>query len=654
MPQDNKSVIIDISNIDPKDIQDSESVIQDEALGELIEILKEDSKKIIKKDDPIYKNRVHNTIFINGKRGSGKTQLLLSIKYKMKKEFENSHRFKIYDPIDPTLLYENESFLTIIMAKILNNLEKSSHHLYQKSIYEDNLFRMLSDLSDAIDGIINEGYKDKSSLENISQDQTSLRLEEYLHEFFGYVAHILDKDRLVLLIDDVDMAFDKGFEVLEVVRKYLSSPFIIPIITGELKLYETIVENNFIQKIDGSLKSDYIDRNRQISKDYLLKVLPGHRRIDIKTLDNISQTNMILFMDRQRDKIYYVNRNSDTKRKIKRYIDESLKKEGKESKSKEYIDFLDTIENGFLTNELAQELMTNLLSNPLRNIVQFLHKEYSNIQHDPKISMNFIEKFETTYNLRLNISNWRLFYLGGLEYFSSKNYKYAIESFEESLKLVKRGEIYFALGNTRVAMKERDEAKSNYKKAIELGYKVAESHYNIGEIHYLEKEYTKAKDRYIESIKYNCTNCTVYNRLGACYLIIGVDGKRALENFDRAIECDPDDHKAYINKIETAFIINRPIADPNFIKDFEDRFLDNKKVSKAYEMFQLLKDIINRDLEEIQPTIEKQFEEWKDKYRDTSYKEWNFEALDKYAKNIRNTKKREMFEKYLNIFKEAM
>jgi len=659
MLKDDQIIEINISNIDPKSVLDSKSIIQEEALEDLIEILEEDLDKDINKKDPIFKNRVHNTIFVNGKRGSGKTQLLLSIKERVKKESKRGDKLKklkklyFYDPIDPTLLHDNESFLTIIIAKILNDIEKKSIHSHQDRRDPERFYRLLNNLSDAIDGIINGRYQDKSSLENISQDQTSLRLEEYLHEFFAYVTKVLDKERLVLLIDDVDMAFDKGFEVLEVVRKYLSSPLIIPIITGDIELYETIVENNFIQKIDKSLKKDYAPRNNQISKDYLLKVLPGHRRIYIKTLDDISQSKWILLRDDVSSKVYFIDRVSDSVREREVYVEELSRKSAQEGQTVQFIHFLDTIERNSLTEKVVNEIIVNLLSNSLRNIVQFLHKEYCNMKDYYKLSIDSIDNIEKKYNLKLNISDWKLFYLGGLEYFTNENYEEAIKSFRRGLKISKRGEFYFILGNTYLAMGELEKARYAYESSLKLEYKIAETHYKIGEIYYTQKEYRNAKDSYSRAIENGWKHCTVYNRLGACYLILDLNGTQALENFDKAIECNMSDHKAYINKIETSFIINRPISD-EFIEKFKERFKSNRKVFKAYDMFQTLTYIINEDLEKVKSTIEKKFEEWRDTYRDISYKEWNFDALHNYAENIKNIEARDLFKVYLDRFRESM
>jgi tetratricopeptide (TPR) repeat protein len=646
MKQNSKSIKIDISDIDPKSILDSKSIIQEEALNNLIEILEEDLGKCIKQKDPIFKNRVHNTIFVNGERGSGKTQFLLSIKERVKKRAkERNKRSKklkklyFYDPIDPTLLHDNESFLTIIIAKILNDIERQSHYLKQDN---EKFYRLINDLSDAIDGIINGGYQTKSSLENISQDQTSLRLEEYLHEFFGYIAHILDKDRLLLLIDDVDMAFDKGFEVLEVVRKYLSSPFIIPIITGDIKLYETIVENNFIKKIDSSKKDNYTPINKQISKDYLLKVLPGHRRIYIQTLYQLSYKVDIDF-------------------KLSEKCTFRLRVQSTSIKTNDDIKYFRDIMNNIIHSKIGTEkVIKNLFSSSLRNIIQFFHGEYMEDKKRFSIqNIDDIKSAEYKYNLFLlkDVLTWHTYFEEGKELLLLDNLDDAIKNFKKSLKLKDKGETYYYLGMVYMKQNNNTEAEKSFKKAIDLNY--INAYIGLGNLYRIEKIYSTAienYEKYSDIIKFH-KDCELIYNLGKCYLNID-KVKEAKEKYDKTIECNIYYYKAYIALRELNTVSNRPIINENQLRDGLIQILDNKKeYLKIFDIFDILEYINSKDdnSEEVFINeVDTKFKEWKDKYKDTSYREWNFEALDKYAKNIKNIKKREMFEKYLNMFKEAM
>lgn len=58
-------------------------------------------------------------------------------------------------------------------------------------------------------------------------------MERLFHEFVVSCIDILSVDAIAIIIDDVDMALGRAYEVLEVVRKLLLCPLIIPIVSGD-------------------------------------------------------------------------------------------------------------------------------------------------------------------------------------------------------------------------------------------------------------------------------------------------------------------------------------------------------------------------------------------------------------------------------------
>ncbi len=66
-------------------------------------------------------------------------------------------------------------------------------------------------------------------------------LEERFHIYIRETLKLLDKKCIVIPFDDIDTDFKKGFEILEVLRKYITSGQIITILTGDLELYSKLV-----------------------------------------------------------------------------------------------------------------------------------------------------------------------------------------------------------------------------------------------------------------------------------------------------------------------------------------------------------------------------------------------------------------------------
>ncbi len=96
-------------------------------------------------------------------------------------------------------------------------------------------------------------------------------------------------------IDDVDTAIKQGWPILETLRRYLATPHLIKILTGDIDLYETLVRKQQIDKLSNLLKNenkiggDVGKIGKQIShitEQYFAKVIPSHLRVTLKPIAN--------------------------------------------------------------------------------------------------------------------------------------------------------------------------------------------------------------------------------------------------------------------------------------------------------------------------------------------------------------------------------
>ena len=99
----------------------------------------------------------------------------------------------------------------------------------------------------------------------------------------------------MISFDDIDIDFKKGFEILEMIRKYLTSPQIITIITGDQSLYTALVRKYQWQFFDREyiLKEARYAENHpaefssmvdHLENQYMSKVLKPENRISLLTI----------------------------------------------------------------------------------------------------------------------------------------------------------------------------------------------------------------------------------------------------------------------------------------------------------------------------------------------------------------------------------
>ena len=249
--------------------------------------------------------RMADTISIFGSRGSGKTTFLLSLV----KRYENHPDLAAIRVIDPTLIEEKGHIFLTILTQIkklvknhrsLNCCDRIEHpdHLKEKC-WEQKLQELAAGLP-TIDGVtrsINESdWQDAQYImkKGLTSVQAAFELEERFNRFLDMSLEIIGKKGILLAFDDVDIDFTRGWPVLETLRKYLTSPRIITVISGDLKLFSKAIRKmqwkNFgkaLLKNEGEdLKKmeEYNSLVTEMESQYLQKVLKPERRIHLNSI----------------------------------------------------------------------------------------------------------------------------------------------------------------------------------------------------------------------------------------------------------------------------------------------------------------------------------------------------------------------------------
>lgn len=244
----------------------------------------------------------HNSILVTSPRGSGKTVFLRNSKHMWNSSQQGKEgRGKLFflDVIDPTMLMDNDSFANVIIAQIYQSV---SDHFNKKSNIcsnaRDEFHHSLKRLSDSM-GKSSE-FDGSIGIDKILKYSSGIQVENKFHHFVESAIKVLGCSAIVVLIDDVDMALENAFEVVDEVRRYLGCPYIIPIVSGDLKLYEHMTQVRFDERAysndcrDVALRNDGIQLSSELTTAYLTKVFPSHTRITLFSIENLlSQMEII-------------------------------------------------------------------------------------------------------------------------------------------------------------------------------------------------------------------------------------------------------------------------------------------------------------------------------------------------------------------------
>jgi|GEM_PF-2831406 len=530
--QEDQNTLIDLSKISDAKSFELKELIQKDAREIFIYLLSSFLKDARAKNDTNVANqknincfefeRCHNTIFIDGQRGTGKTSFALSMRKYIR---ENPDNYKIADLciMDPTIAETKEHIFINIIMRIVRMVESSAGDKYRETFSDkiqghDNLFiwkkyqnKLAKGLS-LLDGVGGDNFKkeiwDFPELimeEGLKNARSGEELEFNFRCFIKESLRILEKDAFILFLDDIDTSADKGIIILEILRKYMTHKEFIIVLIGDiglysllarqlqwkkidldrkLKDYENIGDKEEKNKIDSECEkyteeNIYIKYINNLQDQYLVKILKPENRIFLKSID------------------YY---------KDKIFIQFKLKYEAQkdmiEDKTKSLRDFLkdNFIKDVFHTSERDVDIYEEYIcSLPHRSFLQllllwdkYLKDKNKNKDKDKKERLNFI----------INIKSLLQVYLLDMDDYDFINPDAILINRLSKYLLEKMNCIETIYDFLPVYISKTDNAKVFFLNAVfanylhEKKYKLLEYFVKIGFVKKCLEEYKKQSNRY--------------------------------------------------------------------------------------------------------------------------------------------------------------
>jgi len=246
----------------------------------------DDASDSASKDLQFSRARGHSTVFLDGARGTGKTTVIVNLPAYLAAP-EVSDRFPdlaahvhILKPIDPSQLEDDDDlFLNVVVAAVLGDAKVQAAREERPQQWEA-LYDSLQALGIALAGKETQG--EGIGLDRLRAFMGAQDLARAVHDFFEKATALLQARLLVLPIDDVDTTLHRAFENLEVVRRYLASPVLLPIVCGDLQLYLDVTWRDGFRRLTKDVRGFDNEAKpvaNSLAVEYLRKILPLHRRL---------------------------------------------------------------------------------------------------------------------------------------------------------------------------------------------------------------------------------------------------------------------------------------------------------------------------------------------------------------------------------------
>lgn len=309
-------------------------------------------KPMVQKWDREFDRHFNNIFSILGVRGSGKTSVLLTMKYmitttsnsdiilplivpeKMGKtsdvlgsligflddELENLKKSKIND--EPYLLYNETEIFQQCPKKNITILEEKynellKQYMYTKSDYREILINQYEGFSDYINNA-------KNILD--SDQKLIVKFEEFVEELLNVKRksnkNLKEKEPLIFIFfDDVDLSTDRCSEILNVILRYLSHPNLIVFVTGNYRTFSEVLTINSLEKdkiLNKQMEKCFFSETAKdtesalevrkiLIQDLLKKVLPPAFRYNMPLMDERSKSEFIFSTEEDNSKRLDIN-----------------------------------------------------------------------------------------------------------------------------------------------------------------------------------------------------------------------------------------------------------------------------------------------------------------------------------------------------------
>jgi hypothetical protein len=242
--------------------------------------------------------------FIDGSRGAGKTTFMRAVYEALQGKINGADCvLASLAYIDPTRLENSE----VILLRVLERINTKVKRACQRGSQEDK--RKLNAFENAFNklapGLALFGAK-HDPLEQFDPDlyyawglernAASHSLRRDFHDLVEHACGIMGVQALVIAFDDADTDSHHAIKVLECVRKYLDTPQLLVLLTGDMELYSLLVRDHFYKAMGSNRHDQTPERQDQRAKmvdhledQYLLKLFPAQRRYKLQPLSHLTK-----------------------------------------------------------------------------------------------------------------------------------------------------------------------------------------------------------------------------------------------------------------------------------------------------------------------------------------------------------------------------
>lgn len=252
-----------------------------------------------------------NIIAINGDRGAGKTSMMMSIiNFLTEKGPEEPYVKKlnhllVLDVIDPSFFSDKSNPLQVLIAQLY---KKFKEYIREHSRYDIDSRNEIVILFEKIQKCLHLMQVEWSADCTIDVDDleylaATVDIRKHIEDMIKKLLNLLEKQFLLIPIDDIDLNTKYAYNMMEYLRKYFTSPRVLILFAVNMNQLHSVVYQYFYEDLQQSIKSNLNPQDiAQMADRYLIKLIPLKNRINLQNLSTNLNQEIGIYKDNDDDK----------------------------------------------------------------------------------------------------------------------------------------------------------------------------------------------------------------------------------------------------------------------------------------------------------------------------------------------------------------
>ena len=196
------------------------------------------------------------------------------------------------DVIDPSFFDDQHNLLELLLGRICIKAQDKCKQECEKDGSNVCKHRQLMEQLQRVKKCISvmTPKKDKplyDAIEEISDLAAGMQLKTELQTLFKCYLNFVGKECLLICIDDLDLNIAEGYEMAEMIRKYLINPYCIVLVSVKVEQLIDVIAN--AHKREAPMTSE---KNQQMALKYVAKLLPRGNRVLMPVAEDFCERDL--------------------------------------------------------------------------------------------------------------------------------------------------------------------------------------------------------------------------------------------------------------------------------------------------------------------------------------------------------------------------